>query len=77
MQEIPPDLTGWLESEERNAEEKDEEAAGTGKAGDARIEDGHRARNDYYDGERDGEGERVSTGGGGRSKGKARASILK
>lgn len=80
MQEIPPDLTGWLESEERNAEEKEEESVGTGRAGDARLEDGHRARNDFYDAERDGEGERVSMGGGGaagRSKGKARATILK
>lgn len=62
MQEIPPDLVGWLESEERNAEEKEEEGVGNGKAGDERGEDEHRARNEFYDAERDGERERESLG---------------
>ncbi|CDZ97332.1 histone deacetylase 3 [Phaffia rhodozyma] len=67
MQEIPPDLVGWLESEERNAEEKEEETVGNGKAGDERGEDVHRARNDFFDGEKDGERERLGSGGAGNN----------
>jgi len=46
MQEIPPDLAGWLEEEERNVDEKDEES-GTGTAGETRS-DPHRAPNEYF-----------------------------
>jgi histone deacetylase 3 len=51
MQEIPPDLQGFLEEEERNAEEKDEEG-GTGRAGEHRS-NSRIARNDFFDGEND------------------------
>ena len=51
MQEIPPDLQGLLEDENRTAEEKDEEK-GTGQAGERRS--GRTiTRNDYYDGDND------------------------
>ncbi|KAF8232557.1 histone deacetylase [Tricholoma matsutake] len=50
MQEIPPDLQGFIGDEERNAEEKDEEQ-GTGRAGEQRS-DSH-ARNEFFDGEND------------------------
>ena len=51
MQEIPPDLAGWLEEEERNAEERDEER-GTRNAGEVHS-DSHQAPNDFFDGEGD------------------------
>jgi histone deacetylase 3 len=51
MQEIPPDLQGFLADEERNAEEKDEER-GNGRAGEQRS-DSRSAKNDFYDGEND------------------------
>ena len=51
MQEIPPDLQGFLGDEERNAEEKEEER-GNGRAGERRS-DSRNARNDFYDGEND------------------------
>ncbi|KAF8528159.1 hypothetical protein BU17DRAFT_38586 [Hysterangium stoloniferum] len=51
MQEIPPDLAGWLEEEERNADEKDEER-GTGTAGETRS-DPHRAQNEFFDSDGD------------------------
>lgn len=51
MQEIPPDLAGWLEEEERNAEERDEER-GTRGAGETRS-DRHKGPNEFYDGEGD------------------------
>jgi hypothetical protein len=51
MQEIPPDLQGFLEEEEQNAEEKDEER-GTGRAGEQRGSS-RNARNDFFDGEND------------------------
>ncbi|KAJ3488560.1 hypothetical protein NLI96_g2741 [Meripilus lineatus] len=51
MQEIPPDLAGWLEDEERSREEKDEEKS-TAFAGERR-EDRTIARNEYFDGEHD------------------------
>ena len=53
MQEIPPDLAGWLEEEERNAEEKDE-SKGTRNAGEKRS-DPHQAPNEFFDGEADGD----------------------
>lgn len=51
MQEIPPDLQGLLGSENRTAEEKDEER-GTGQAGETRNPRTI-ARNEFYDGEND------------------------
>ena len=51
MQEIPPDLQGLLEDENRTAEEKDEER-GTGQAGERRSGRSI-TRNDYYDGDND------------------------
>lgn len=51
MQEIPPDLAGWLEEEERNAEERDEER-GTRNAGETHS-DPHQAQNEFFDGEAD------------------------
>ncbi len=51
MQEIPPDLAGWLEAEERTREEKDEERS-TANAGERR-EDRSIARNEYFDGDND------------------------
>jgi Histone deacetylase domain len=51
MQEIPPDLQGFLGDEERTAEEKDEEL-GNGRAGERRS-DSRNARNDFFDGEND------------------------
>ncbi|KII89414.1 hypothetical protein PLICRDRAFT_698457 [Plicaturopsis crispa FD-325 SS-3] len=51
MQEIPPDLAGWLDSEERNGDERDEER-GTGSAGERRS-DRSTARNEYFDGDND------------------------
>lgn len=74
MQEIPPDLMGWLEEEERNAEEKEEEAKGSAKAGDTRLPDDHRARNEFFDGEKDSERDLDSLGGGGGSDDKPTSS---
>jgi Histone deacetylase domain len=72
MQEIPPDLQGLLEDENRTAEEKDEER-GTGQAGERRS--GRTiTRNDYYDGDND--VDQDSTSGRGRprkSRGSRRA----
>lgn len=61
MQEIPPDLMGWMESEERNAEEKQDEEEGNGT--EKGREDGHRKRNEFFDGEKDGEGDTDKIGG--------------
>ena len=64
MQEIPPDLQGLLEDENRSAEEKDEER-GTGQAGERRS--GRTVtRNDYYDGDND--VDQDSTSGRGRPR---------
>ena len=64
MQEIPPDLQGLLEDENRTAEEKDEER-GTGQAGERRS--GRTVtRNDYYDGDND--VDQDSTSGRGRPR---------
>ncbi|TFK22672.1 hypothetical protein FA15DRAFT_695581 [Coprinopsis marcescibilis] len=52
MHEIPPDLQGLLASEDRTAEEKDEER-GTGQAGERRTGTRTTARNEFYDGEED------------------------
>lgn len=38
MQEIPPDLMGFLEDEKRGREEREEESMGNGKAGEERWE---------------------------------------
>ncbi|KAI0355088.1 hypothetical protein OH77DRAFT_1480422 [Trametes cingulata] len=51
LQEIPPDLAGWLEDEERTREEKDEERS-TATAGESR-DDRSMARNEFFDGDRD------------------------
>ncbi|KAK4683538.1 hypothetical protein P7C73_g6709, partial [Tremellales sp. Uapishka_1] len=50
MQEIPPDLMGFLASEERNNEEKEEEG-GNALAGERRN-DGRGKKNEYFDRER-------------------------
>ncbi|THH31881.1 hypothetical protein EUX98_g2325 [Antrodiella citrinella] len=75
MQEIPPDLAGWLDSEERSKEEKDEER-GTGRAGERR-EDRSNARNDFYEAreilEEEEEGTTPVTPTGSRARGKSRA----
>jgi histone deacetylase HOS2 len=63
MQEIPPDLQGLLESEERKKEERDEEA-NNGLAGEDRS-DGVQKRNEFYDNEIGGDG----SGAGGISAG--------
>ncbi|TDL20230.1 histone deacetylase [Rickenella mellea] len=51
MQEIPPDLAGWLQDEERNPEEKAEEE-GTSRAGEYRQEPS-KPMNDFFDSETD------------------------
>jgi acetoin utilization deacetylase AcuC-like enzyme len=51
MQEIPPDLEGWLADEERKQEEIDEER-GTALAGERRS-DRSIARNEFFEGEND------------------------
>lgn len=54
MQEIPPDLQGLLEDEDRNQEEKDEEMNGTKNAGETRPEPTTNVLvNEFYDGEHD------------------------
>ena len=62
MQEIPPDLAGWLEEEERNAEEKEEDK-GTRNAGEKRS-DPHQAPNEFFDGEADGDNDESSVATG-------------
>lgn len=51
MQEIPPDLEGWLADEERKQEEIDEER-GTALAGERRS-DQSMARNEFFEGDND------------------------
>jgi hypothetical protein len=51
MQEIPPDLEGFLADEEKTLEEKDEER-GSMYAGEQRS-DRTMARNEFFDGEND------------------------
>lgn len=51
MQEIPPDLAGWLADEERNPEERAEDK-GAGVAGEFRTEQS-KARNEFFDSETD------------------------
>lgn len=51
LQEIPPSLTAWLESEDRTREEKVEEKS-TALAGEHR-EDRSTARNEFFDGDHD------------------------
>ncbi|KAH9948138.1 hypothetical protein B0H21DRAFT_690669 [Amylocystis lapponica] len=51
LQDIPPDLAGWLEDEARTREEKEEEK-GTAQAGERR-EDRAIARTEFYDGNQD------------------------
>ncbi|BEJ11308.1 hypothetical protein CspHIS471_0107300 [Cutaneotrichosporon sp. HIS471] len=63
MQEIPPDLQGLLESEDRKKEERDEEA-NNGMAGEDRS-DGVQKRNEFFDTEVGGDG----SGVGGSSSG--------
>jgi histone deacetylase HOS2 len=74
MQEIPPDLAGWLEEEDKTAEERDEEK-GTRNAGETRS-DRHLAPNEFFDGEgdfdKDDESVPLSQGQGG-SAGKQKA----
>lgn len=68
MQEIPPDLVGWLESEERSEKEKVEEADEVDKR-----EDPHRPRNEYFDFEGAGTGSGSTPGGGRGRRGRDRA----
>ena len=75
MQEIPPDLEGLLADEDKTVEERDEER-GTAGAGERRS-DRTMARNEYFEGENDVDGEpcsAVSTTrrGGRRTRGAAR-----
>lgn len=58
MQEIPPDLQGFLESEERKQEEVDEEM-NNGTAGEDRS-DGPQKRNEFFDLEVGGDGHGAS-----------------
>ncbi|KAI0927875.1 transcriptional activator that enhances pseudohyphal growth [Taiwanofungus camphoratus] len=55
LQEIPPDLAGWLEDEARTREEKEDEK-GTADAGEKR-EDRSIKRNEFFDGDQDNDGE--------------------
>jgi histone deacetylase 3 len=59
MQEIPPDIEGLLEDEERSPEERAEEN-GNAKAGEHRA-DKSNARNEFYDGERDNDADTGTT----------------
>ncbi|KAJ7611722.1 hypothetical protein FB45DRAFT_843778 [Roridomyces roridus] len=52
MQEIPPDIQGFLQDEERSPEERDEEMNGTAFAGERRS-DRVTTRNDYFEGDND------------------------
>lgn len=76
MQEIPPDLQGLLDDEERNAEEHDEEK-GTGRAGESRN-DQHTGRAELYDGDDDNDVDDIlppsRTRSLGRGKSRVRAS---
>ena len=53
LQDIPPDLAGWLRDEERSREEREEDARGPGGAGETRARDRAAARGEFFDGERD------------------------
>ncbi|CCM05764.1 uncharacterized protein FIBRA_07997 [Fibroporia radiculosa] len=57
MQDIPPDLAGWLEDEERTREEKQEEKS-IALAGENR-EDRSVLRNEFFDGEQDNDADDV------------------
>lgn len=64
MTEIPPGLAPWLLLEEEG-EEGDEE---DGEGGERRMEDGHRKGNEWFEGDKDREGdERISGYGNGGS----------
>lgn len=63
MQEIPPDLMGWLASEEKGFEEADEDR-GTGQAGEARRD--VIGRKEWFDPEVGGDG--TGTGNSGRRR---------
>lgn len=52
MQEIPPDIQGFLDDEELHSDEANEEMYGTGKAGEMRLDRGF-GRNEFYDGASD------------------------
>ncbi|KIP07486.1 hypothetical protein PHLGIDRAFT_29985 [Phlebiopsis gigantea 11061_1 CR5-6] len=75
LQDIPPDLAGWLEDEDRTREEKVEECS-TALAGEQRG-DRHAARNEFFNGEndvdQDADRSRARGRGRGRGKGRARA----
>jgi histone deacetylase 3 len=58
MQEIPPDIQGFLQDEERTVEEQDEEIS-TAIAGERRT-DRVTTRNDYYEGDKDNDQEDVA-----------------
>jgi len=86
MQEIPPDLAGWLEDEARTREEREEER-GTAQAGETRV-DRSVLRNEFFDGDKDNDADeaddepvvkkpaarkpRTSTGKRARGRGRAR-----
>ncbi|EFI28465.1 histone deacetylase-3 [Coprinopsis cinerea okayama7 len=69
MQEIPPDLQGLMASENRTAEEKDEER-GTGQAGERRNPGRSATRNEYYDGDGDNDQDDVGSSISARARGK-------
>lgn len=74
MQEIPPDLQGFLADENKTAEEQDEEK-GTGQGGEKRL-GRSTARNEFYESDHDNDQEsnagsgrnRITTGRRGRSR---------
>ncbi|KAM6500976.1 hypothetical protein JOM56_003990 [Amanita muscaria] len=72
LQDIPPDIQGFLAEEERTAEEKDEERIGA-FARELRV-DKSTHRNEYYDGEDDVDMEDGTTLSRGRSSRKQRGS---
>ena len=89
MQEIPPNLVGWLEDEERSAQEMMEEQ-GTAVAGEFR-QDPSKAQNEFFDSETDVDKEeevsvvtrgrgaaptRRGRGRGGRGRGRGRGAAV-
>ncbi|KAF9262899.1 hypothetical protein L218DRAFT_928502 [Marasmius fiardii PR-910] len=53
LQEIPPDIQGFLHDEERTEEERAEEVLGIAEAGEQKNDSGSVARNEFYDGDND------------------------
>ncbi|KAI0345000.1 hypothetical protein BDW22DRAFT_1353821 [Trametopsis cervina] len=66
LQDIPPNLAGWLDDEDRSREEKVEERS-TALAGEQR-EDRSTARNEFFDGEHDVEQDEEGTSAAGTAR---------